>query len=191
MAVRCEASRTDETRWDELLIRDVRDIFETKRVDRLTSEDLVNELVGIDGHPWQEMRGGRALTKAQLSRRLRKFGVNSGSIRTLSGTAKGYYHKAFADAFGRYIPPQNGTASQPMETGGFGQNQNVTPGIDVTFSNRGKPRDTASCDAVPFSKGGAGGERVCRICRGPIRSDEMSIPFADGSEAHLRCHEAA
>jgi hypothetical protein len=94
----------DDSRRVQLLI-DIRAAFETKNVDRLSSDELVADLTSLDDRPWVEFSKGRALTKAQLARLVRPLGVSSGTIRLNDGrTPKGYYRRAFDDAFARYLP---------------------------------------------------------------------------------------
>jgi hypothetical protein len=58
--------------------------------------------------------GPRPRQRAQIARLLNPFGISPGTIRFPDDcTAKGYYLNAFADAFVRYLPPENVTPSQP------------------------------------------------------------------------------
>ena len=71
--------------------------------------------------PWAEYRGGKPITKAQIARLLKPFGVSPGTIRLDDGhTPKGYYLTAFSDAFARYLPNQNATNPQHLDFCGFG-----------------------------------------------------------------------
>jgi hypothetical protein len=136
----------------ERLLNDIRDAFLMRKVDRLTSEDLVAHLNGLDEGPWSEINRGGPLTKTNLSNRLKPFKVRSGSIRLNDGrTLKGYHRHAFDDAFARYIPYPplpNVTTSQARDCAAFGDVQNVTRGADVTFRKRENPSVSADCDVV-------------------------------------------
>ncbi len=87
-----------------MLFADIRDAFETKGSDRMSSEDLVAYLHSCEDRPWPEFgKSGKPISKAQLARLLRQFRICSGSVRLGERTFKGYLRKNFEDAFERYI----------------------------------------------------------------------------------------
>ena len=109
-----ELNATDTESRLSMLLGDCRRYFEETGADQVRSEDLAAWLGNLDMRPWAEMRGGRPITKSQLSRLLAKVEVVSGSIRQDGSTPKGYYRKRFEEAFARYLPPlQNATPPQP------------------------------------------------------------------------------
>jgi putative DNA primase/helicase len=63
------------------LLADIRSVFEEKGCDRMTSADLVVELVAMADRPWCECNHGKALTQNQLARRLKPFGIGPSSRR--------------------------------------------------------------------------------------------------------------
>src|SRR5208282_5648994 len=91
---------------DMMLLSDVRDAFTNEGADRFSSETLTNHLTGLEGRPWAEWKNGRPLTKFQLSRRLKKYGVASDALDLggHEGRVKGYRREDFEDAFARYLP---------------------------------------------------------------------------------------
>jgi putative DNA primase/helicase len=106
------------------LLHDIRAIFEQKRSDRFRSEDLIGHLILIRDSPWGECQRGRALTQHGLAKRLRRYKIQSRTIRITPAkrggkpTAKGYLRSQFDDAFQRYLPPyipeEAVTSSQPI-----------------------------------------------------------------------------
>jgi len=86
------------------LLADVKAIFEREAVDRLPSAELVKALNALEEAPWGDLRG-RPLDKPKLARLLRPYGVRPTTIRVGTDTPRGYPIEAFADAWGRYIPP--------------------------------------------------------------------------------------
>jgi putative DNA primase/helicase len=92
---------------DTMLLSDIRDAFASKDVDKLSGETLASHLTTLDGRPWAELNRGKALTKYQLSRRLKKYGVVSGALdlKGDEGRLKGYRREDFEEAFSRYLPP--------------------------------------------------------------------------------------
>jgi len=66
-------------------------------------------LVSREDRPWPEWgKTRKPLTKVQLARMLKPYGISPGTIRLDDGTAKGttakgYLKSAFEDAFARYL----------------------------------------------------------------------------------------
>jgi putative DNA primase/helicase len=78
-----------------LLLADIRVIFAEKGADHLSSADLVEALVALEGHPWAEWKG-KAITQNGLARLLKPFGI--------SPVKRTYELFQFDDAFERYLP---------------------------------------------------------------------------------------
>jgi putative DNA primase/helicase len=78
-----------------LLLADIRAIFAEKSTDHLSSADLVEALVALEGHPWAEWKG-KAITQNGLARLLKPFGI--------SPVKRTYELFQFDDAFERYLP---------------------------------------------------------------------------------------
>ena len=77
--------------------------------------------------------------------------MTPGTIRTTSGTSKGYKLEQFADAFTRYLPArstQTVTPSQPNNDGHFDDFENVTTPDDVTDEESQMPLSRKDCDGV-------------------------------------------
>src|SRR5205085_948333 len=91
--------RQDEEAPGIMLLADLKELFEQRAVDSLSSEDVVNALAKLEGRPWPEWRDGKAITKRQLARLLAPFGIAPDSVRFESSTRKGYVLEHFLDAF--------------------------------------------------------------------------------------------
>ena len=76
----------------------------TRRVTRISGEELAKGLAEIDGAPWAEWSGnGKPISKNKLSTLLKEFGVVSGNVKLMQGeVARGYKREGFDDAFARY-----------------------------------------------------------------------------------------
>jgi hypothetical protein len=117
------ASRQQDEDAAVVLLGDIRDIFDGRRVDRLTSKTIVDRLNGADDAMWSEWRGihgnqqPRKLSQGELARLLEPFHIRPQTIRTISEasgkpTAKGYYRAQLEAAWRAYC--KNGvTPSQP------------------------------------------------------------------------------
>lgn len=83
------------------LLGDLRVIFDGH--DRLSTEAILRELVGIEESPWGDLRG-KPLDARGLARRLGKYGIRSKTVRIGEFTAKGYERSDLFDAWSRYLP---------------------------------------------------------------------------------------
>ena len=104
-AVALSASGGDrEENVSELLLGDIRDLFEKRHADRLFSEDIVLALAGMYDRPWPEFMHNKAITKTKLAGLLRPFGIRTMTFRIGRDLRKGYTADSFLDAFSRYAP---------------------------------------------------------------------------------------
>jgi Protein of unknown function (DUF3631) len=110
-----------------LLLHDIRDIFDARDVDRLTSVALVSALNDIEDAMWSEWRGlhgnqqPHRLSQGELARMVAPFGIRPKTIWPLQRTptsrsAKGYLRSQFEQAWSSYCDAAGdspgGTASQ-------------------------------------------------------------------------------
>ena len=120
------------------LLAAIREIFETRGVDRISTKDLLDALIERENDepwgPWWEAEIAKHNTRgpaARLARLLKPFDIIPGTILEEDGsTPKGYKLALFEDAFSRYLPektPQsrhNDTAS--MNKGAAGDFEDAT-----------------------------------------------------------------
>jgi len=86
------------------LLRDLRDLFASRNVDRISSEDAIKTLTEREDGPWREYRRGKPLTQRQLAALLRPFDVAPRTIKLAGGqTAKGYRLEDLRDSIDRYL----------------------------------------------------------------------------------------
>lgn len=152
---------SDEDTIKQTLLRDIRTIFDAH--DKISSKELVEELIAIEDHPWGDWRRGKPITQNGLARLLKPFGILSKTIRTGDGTPKGYIKNQFTDAFNRYIPPippiQTATTPQPAPAEDLRSFQTATQGEDVADENWRKLTPVNECGVVADenTEGGAKG----------------------------------
>ena len=73
--------------------------------ERISSEDLVNDLNNKEGSPWADYNHGKGITKNQVARMLKGFEIPSPKqLRFGDKTLKGYLSEWFNNAFERYLP---------------------------------------------------------------------------------------
>jgi hypothetical protein len=106
-----------------VLLRDIRDLFETHGVDRFASAALVTALCELDSAPWAEWRGirddqsPRRLSRGELAKMLAPFGIRPKSVwpvrrhDTGKSSTKGYTRDQFEHAWAAYCS-EAGTPAQ-------------------------------------------------------------------------------
>jgi putative DNA primase/helicase len=105
----------DRSSRAQALLGDARGIFERRQLDRLTTKELLKELVGLDGRPWADYGRGKGLSAHQMAAILRRFAIQPRNMRVGTSVVKGYVVEDFADAFARYLGPANRYAATSAE----------------------------------------------------------------------------
>lgn len=147
------------------LLEDIREIFDTKKINRIFTHKLVEALCEDSEKPWETYNRGKPITPRQLSRRLSEYGIVSKSIRIDYENKKGFEKSQFEETFSRYLnfsstpPVSNVTTSQASIHAGLGVTiHNVTKSRDTRNVTR-KPSIGAGCDVVTLEKGVFGKKR--------------------------------
>ena len=125
----------------------------------LGSAEIVDRLGEMESRPWPEWRQGKPMTAPQLAKLLRPFGIIPRTVREGGATFKGYYRKAFTDAWDRYLPPDS--ALSPIEGGlkpshrhnddistGYGGDHSGTSSVLVPEGNQANSLKEKACDGV-------------------------------------------
>jgi hypothetical protein len=106
---------SDEQSINIMLLGDIRKAFQAAGADRLATEEITEFLNELEDRPWAEWKAGKPLSKASLSRMLRKLDIFSGTIRLPNGkTPKGYYASQFEDVCAVPSPAKRNTATSPQ-----------------------------------------------------------------------------
>lgn len=148
------------------LLTDIRKWFdEYKDSDRVSTSMLLEYLIGLDEHPWSTWyKGRKPLDPRGLAGLLAPFEIKSKSIRTATGTPKGYERIAFEDAWDRYLPTPphfiRNTATQ-LNNKGNSENPSATGTPFVADSKNTQPVDTQQDNGRCCGVAGAAG-----VCRG-------------------------
>jgi hypothetical protein len=106
------------------LLRDIRDVFEWKDKESLSSKALIYALNELDESPWGDLHG-RTLDARGLAARLKGYDIHPRGIRVGTNTPKGYQKTDFIDSWSRYLPP-NDQSSATSATADSGDAQNGT-----------------------------------------------------------------
>jgi hypothetical protein len=115
------------------LLDDLRTVTAELGGERFATESLLERLNALDESPWGGFHDGRGLSARDLARRLKPYGIRSGTVR-LAGdaTAKGYKLEDLADAFGRYMAAEPSQAPQASSHAGLSGFADPTHATSVT-----------------------------------------------------------
>ncbi|MDP9320286.1 MAG: DUF3631 domain-containing protein [Chloroflexota bacterium] len=107
------------------LLEDIRRIFGRRGTDRITTADLVADLVSDEESPWVEFRKGKPITAAGLARLLKPFGISSRTICVVGTTIRGFVN-------GRMVVEADDATFQAGGAGLWTKADSVTCFDDVT-----------------------------------------------------------
>ena len=97
-----------------MLLKDVRGVFQERKIDRMASADLVQALLKIEESPWGDL-SGKPLDAGRLAKLLKPFGIGPKQLRLGPDNKKGYEPKFFEDSWDRYIPVLGETPETPKQ----------------------------------------------------------------------------
>jgi putative DNA primase/helicase len=192
-----EGGEADEGSRLELLLADIRDIFDASdHLDRIASATLIERLVAIEPRPWGEYgRTGKPITQNKLARLLAPLGITPEQIKFGPNDGrKGYRLHQFNEAFERFLSPEGGVEPKPRnqcdEIRTSATSQTETGANEVSVSKCEKPNNDGLCFGVSVQKGD-NGTKACAQCNGTpdgpsgsaasAKSTSGCIPSASGS----------
>lgn len=86
------------------LLEDIQGIFGSKRVEKISTADLIEALIAIEESAWATYNRGKPITPRQLAKMLVGYGIKSKTVRLgHANTPKGYDKGQFEDVFARYL----------------------------------------------------------------------------------------
>jgi putative DNA primase/helicase len=87
------------------LLADIQTVFAHKRVERISTADLLDALCEDEEAAWCTYNKGKPLSARQLSKRLSEYGISSKNVRLEKhgNPQKGFELSQFHDAFARYL----------------------------------------------------------------------------------------
>lgn len=99
------------------LLADIQHVFESKRVEKISTADLITALCEDEESAWATYNRGKPLSPRQLSSRLKAYGITSKTIRLGAyETPKGFELLQFSDAFMRYLSTPPNLPQHPPQT---------------------------------------------------------------------------
>jgi putative DNA primase/helicase len=150
------------------LLADIKHVFESKRLDRISTADLITALIADDEKSWATYNRGKPLSPRQLAKQLGGYGIASKTIRIGYGTPKGFEHGQFSDAFMRYLStplnlPQH--PQHPLETNNHAAKSVVDYPQQKTIRNNSEtlePAPVLVCSVVADKTAIFGGTEASR-----------------------------
>ena len=131
------------------LLSDIQHVFEVKRVDRISTADLIKALCADEEAPWATYNRGKPITPRQVAKQLSTYGIASKNIRLGAyETPKGFELSQFTDAFTRYLstplnlPPH---PPQPLEA-----NKHAVLAVADTTPQKVTCNNPATPEAAPL-----------------------------------------
>ncbi|MNQ88020.1 hypothetical protein D3C85_1032690 [compost metagenome] len=141
------------------LLASIRQAFDARRTDRLSTADLLETLAEDDEAPWAAWNRGKPMTPHQLSKRLAEFGIKSNTLRINMRTPKGYRLEQFTEAFERYLsadpPATTATTPQPRNYGSYKDFEGTTIAPVVADEKSLQTNNHRACCGVADQKGGS------------------------------------
>ena len=169
----CADARAADSSIGVQLLNDIRVVFESKGLDRLSSTELAAALAEIETSPWGEWSHGKPLTAAKLARLLSPYGITPHNIRMEGKVPKGYELEGFRDAFERYLrltnAPSDVQSATPLQAASapFVSSELASDSGDCSkrykVENAAAPKcqninETAPCSGVAVSRSPSGME---------------------------------
>ena len=99
------------------LLADIREVFETKRVERISTADLITALCEDDEKTWATYNRGKTISPRQIAKRLGEYGIASKNVR-IGCICKGFEREQFEDAFIRYLACTPSISATPLQPAG-------------------------------------------------------------------------
>ncbi len=139
------------------LLTDIKTVFDTKGVDKISTADLIVALCADDEAPWNTYNRGKPVSSRQIAKRLKGYGIKSKNVRIGYDTPKGFEREQFEEDFSRYLsPPVFGINPPQMSTGAVSQrggNENVSATEDkypphATKFGTGIHAETVACGGI-------------------------------------------
>jgi len=199
----CTKAQTSDGSIGVQLLADIRQIFDARGIDRISSTELAAALCEIETSPWSEWSKGKPLSAGKLARLLVPFDVAPHNVRVGSAVLRGYETDDFQDAWSRYLPPacaqdasESATAATSSLFNEIGLKKSATEKSPVAVQNTRKPASNGPCSGVALLKPPMGGDGYSPAAQGPGCTCHCGSHFGTvaGQRAHVlrgRCAAAS
>jgi Protein of unknown function (DUF3631) len=97
-----------------MLLEDICLYFKSQEKRRASSNALAVYLKGMEGRPWSEWKGGKAITQKAIANLLAPFDIVPVEMRVGHQVLRGYQMEQFEDAFARYVSGGAAQSATPL-----------------------------------------------------------------------------
>ena len=136
------------------LLQDIQSVFDTKRVDKIKTVDLIDALCEDLEAPWATYNRVKPIGARQLVNLLKPYDIKPGKITINQIQDRGYQISSFRDAFDRYI-----SSSTPPDLSAYPPNNDTNTETTRPTEQADKksyvPKDTQKTDNVSQDKDNA------------------------------------
>ncbi|MFU8863391.1 MAG: DUF3631 domain-containing protein [Rhodobacterales bacterium] len=101
-----------------MMLRDIAELFASRRADRISTSEIVGDLIVMEERPWADWRHGRPINAQSVAKLMKPFGVKVRVLKLNGSSARVYLRSDVEAAAARY-------ASQKCNPVTFQQNQQV------------------------------------------------------------------
>lgn len=102
-----------------MMLRDIAELFASCKADRITTSEIVGDLIVMEERPWAEWRHGKPINAQSVAKHMKPFSVKAKVLKLNGSSARVYLRSEVEAAAARY-------ASQKCNPVTFQQNQQVS-----------------------------------------------------------------
>jgi putative DNA primase/helicase len=99
-----QSSQEENKSYKTELLEDIKSVFEARKIDRISTHDLIVDLCADDEANWATYNRGKEISPKQLANLLKGYGIISNTLRFGNQSpAKGFEKNQFLDVWARYV----------------------------------------------------------------------------------------
>jgi len=102
-----------------MMLRDIAEIFASRRADRIATSEIVSDLMVMEERPWSDWRHGRPISAQSVAKQMKPFGIKARVLKLHGSAARVYLRIDVEAAAARY-------AAQKCNPVTFKQKQQVS-----------------------------------------------------------------
>lgn len=139
-----------------MMLRDLAELFASRGADRMSSSEIVGDLIVMEERPWSEWRHGKPLTAQTVAKLMKPFSVKTRALKLRGSMARVYLRADVEAAAARYAS-QPATLQPVNENNGLEDKQPATLDAKVADLKPNNPLKTNEGCRVADLEPDAGG----------------------------------
>lgn len=120
-----------------MMLRDIAELFASRRADRISTSEIVGELMVMEERPWADWRHGRPINAQSVAKHMKPFGVKARVLKLNGSAARVYLRSDVEAAAARY-------ASQKRNPVTLKQNQHVSEFSKCNLESKVTPESSSN-----------------------------------------------